>query len=115
MKRYIFTLLATLAFCCASAQDKRPDTLWYQYDNRFVGNEVISIVGFDSITFNKTGMKRYRTNAETGKVSALTKLYPARFFLFPHATTSPRTLLHLFGSGFHQGEFTVLLPAFQGV
>ena len=52
MKRYIFTLLASLAFCCASAQDKRPDTLWYQYDNRFVGNEVISIVGFDSITFN---------------------------------------------------------------
>ena len=57
MKRYIFTLLASLAFCCASAQDKRPDTLWYQYDNRFVGNEVISIVGFDSITFNKTGYK----------------------------------------------------------
>ena len=84
MKRYIFTLLATLAFCCASAQDKRPDTLWYQYDNRFVGNEVISIVGFDSITFNKTGMKRYRTNAETGKVSALTKLYPTQpgFFYF---------------------------------
>jgi len=61
-----------------------PDTIWYRYDNRFVANEYIPLEGVDSIVFLKGSLKRYKTNAETGKTSTSSKIYPkeAGFFYF---------------------------------
>lgn len=78
MKRH---LLIALSLCFSGlhswAQKERPDTLWYKYDNRFVANEVIPLEDVDSVVFTKTATKRYKTNAETGKVTSTTKPYPS--------------------------------------
>lgn len=56
------------------AQEK-PDTMWFQFNDRFTENEIIDLTGVDSIEFSKTRLKLYKYNEATGKVNALPKTY----------------------------------------
>lgn len=56
------------------AQEK-PDTMWVQFNDRFVENEVIDLNQVDSIEFLSHSYKTYKYNPSTGRVSARTKSY----------------------------------------
>ena len=56
------------------AQEK-PDTMWVQFDDRFVENEVIDLNQIDSIEFLNYNYKTYKHNPSSGRVSARTKAY----------------------------------------
>ena len=56
------------------AQEK-PDTMWVQFNDRFVENEVIVLNQVDSIEFLSHSYKTYKYNPSTGRVSARTKSY----------------------------------------
>lgn len=58
----------------AVAQEK-PDTMWVQFNDRFVENEVIDLNQVDSIEFLSHSYKTYKYNPSTGRVSARTKSY----------------------------------------
>lgn len=56
------------------AQEK-PDTMWVQFNDRFVENEVIDLNQVDSIEFLSHSYKTYKYNPSTDRVSARTKSY----------------------------------------
>ncbi len=76
MKKYCLLFLALL---CASAlpirAQEKPDTLWFQFENRFTANQVISLANTDSIQFFKNNYKRYRYNPSTGRTVAVPATY----------------------------------------
>ncbi len=77
MKRNMILMLALLASAVSlhvNAQTK-PDTLWFQFDDPFTENEIISLTDVDSIIFGKSSYSRYRTNPSNGKVVKLNKSY----------------------------------------
>lgn len=85
-KNILCTAFLALIGLPALAQQAKPDTLWYKYDNRFVANEILPLTDIDSVVFTKTATKRYKTNSETGKVTSTTKTYPSEtgYFYFDH-------------------------------
>jgi hypothetical protein len=77
MKRNVFLMLTFLTSAMGvhmNAQTK-PDTLWFQFDDPFTENEIISLTDVDSIIFGKSSFSRYRTNPSNGKVVKLNKSY----------------------------------------
>ena len=58
MTKKISTLLAIAALQATllSAQEK-PDTMWFQFEDRFTENEVIGLTNVDSIEFTNTRLK----------------------------------------------------------
>ena len=58
----------------AIAQEK-PDTMWVQFDDRFVENEIVDLTNIDSIAFLNYNYKAYKHNPSTGRVSVRTKAY----------------------------------------
>jgi len=58
----------------AFAQEK-PDTLWFQFTDRFTENEIIDLTDIDSIEFTKTMMKRFKYNASSGSILSMPKTY----------------------------------------
>ncbi|MBR1521796.1 MAG: DUF4859 domain-containing protein [Bacteroidaceae bacterium] len=75
-KKHLMATLLLLwgAFTCLNAQNK-PDTLWFQFDDRFMKNEIIDLTDVDSIEFTKTALKRYKLLTSTGRVTGMTKSY----------------------------------------
>lgn len=69
----IIAILALFASITAFAQ--KPDTLWFQFDDRFSANEIISLENTDSIMFNTASMQRYKYNANTDKVNKFSTSY----------------------------------------
>ena len=66
-------LLASIgSLTCAQ---EKPDTMWFQFNDRFTENEIIDLTGVDSMEFAKTRFKLYKYNEATGKVNALPKTY----------------------------------------
>ena len=75
MRHIIYTILATfLAVTATMAQDK-PDSLWFQFDDRFTANEIYDLYNVDSIQFGKTGFKRYQYREANDRVLAFNKTY----------------------------------------
>lgn len=74
MKKLFSLFTALLCAASISAQEK-PDTMWFQFDDRFTENEIISLEGVDSIEFRKASFSRYKYSANTDKVLALSKSY----------------------------------------
>lgn len=77
MKKFFSTValwvMASIGgFTCAQ---EKPDTMWFQFNDRFTENEIIDLTGVDSIEFSKTRLKLYKYNEATGKVNALPKTY----------------------------------------
>lgn len=91
MKKLLLAAAASLQIAAAQAQSA--DTIWYQYTNRFVANDVVSLVGYDSITFGKNYMKRWKTNTSTGTATGTSKAYPKQEGVFRFGTPE-RYLVH---------------------
>ena len=67
-------LLASAVSFVANAQDK-PASVWFQFDDRFMENDVIDLTNVDSIEFTKGGLKRYIYNPTSNKVTSSLKGY----------------------------------------
>lgn len=74
IKRILSLLAVTVAGVVVYAQEK-PDTMWFQFDDRFTENEVVNLSGIDSIEVTNTRFKMYKYNASTGKVTNLPKTF----------------------------------------
>lgn len=62
MKNLLLTL--TIAACCSTAiAQEKPDTMWVQFDDRFVENEIIDLSNIDSLEFLSGSYKTYKTTA----------------------------------------------------
>ena len=72
--RNILLAISIVMCCCLVAQEK-PDTMWVQFDDRFVENEIIDLTQIDSIEFLLRNYKMYKYNPSTDKVTARTKSY----------------------------------------
>ncbi len=73
-KLFASLFIAASAIGSLHAQEK-PDTMWFQFDDRFVTNEIISLVNIDSISFEKTKYRRYKYMESTDRVIPQTKAY----------------------------------------
>ena len=65
-----------MTYCCAIAQVK-PDTMWVQFDDRFVENEIIDLTNIDSLEFQNTNYKLYKYYPGANRTTARTKTYRA--------------------------------------
>ena len=74
MKNILFAIGMAVCGSITVAQEK-PDTMWVQFDDRFVENEVIDLNQIDSIEFLNYNYKTYKHNPSSGRVSARTKAY----------------------------------------
>ena len=77
----IHTTIKSVLLACACmtgltsfAQDK-PEKITFCFDDRFIANEEIDLTNIDSISFEKTSMKRYKYLEATGNVLKLSKSY----------------------------------------
>lgn len=69
-----------MAFCAMTITNitafaQKPDTIWFQFDDRFIENQIIDLVNVDSVEFGKSSLKRWKYNATTDKSTGLTKSY----------------------------------------
>lgn len=71
--KQLFIAAACTASATAMAQDK-PENITYCFENRFLLNESLSLDGIDSLSFGKTGLKRYKTTS-SGTTLPLNKTY----------------------------------------
>lgn len=74
MKNILFAIGIAVCGSITVAQEK-PDTMWVQFDDRFVENEVIDLNQIDSIEFLNYNYKTYKHNPSSDRVSARTKAY----------------------------------------
>ena len=74
--RNILLSLSLMTYCCAIAQVK-PDTMWVQFDDRFVENEIIDLTNIDSLEFQNTNYKLYKYYPGANRTTARTKTYRA--------------------------------------
>ena len=75
MKKLILFVTAVVLIGVKAYAQEKPDTLWFQFNDRFTENEIINLTGVDSIEFAKTRFRMYKYNEATGKVNALPKTY----------------------------------------
>ena len=61
--------------CSSLVAQEKPDTMWVQFDDRFVENEIINLNQIDSIEFLNHNYKTYKCNPSTGRVSVRTTSY----------------------------------------
>lgn len=74
MKNITSIIFACILSLNMYAQSK-PDTLWFQFSDRFMANEIFDMNNVDSIEFNKASFKRYKYFDSTGRVTGLSKTY----------------------------------------
>lgn len=67
--------LGLSAFAASLSAQEKPDTMWFQSDDRFTENEIITLVDVDSISFQKTRFVRYRNTENSQKTISLSKTY----------------------------------------
>ena len=75
MIKKIFPILAVFATCAVSFAQEKPDTMWFQFTDRFTRNEIIDLTDIDSIEVSKTRFKLYKMSPTTGKVTSLPKSF----------------------------------------
>lgn len=73
MKKILFAI--GMAICSCMIAQEKPDTMWVQFNDRFVENEIIDLNQIDSIEFLNHNYKTYKYNPSTDRVSARTKSY----------------------------------------
>ena len=74
MKNLLFAIAVVALSNTIIAQEK-PDTMWVQFNDRFVENEIIDLNQIDSIEFLNYNYKAYKHSPSTGRVSARTISY----------------------------------------
>ena len=75
--RKLLSALTILCFCgtATALRAQKPDTLWFQFNDRFTANEIIDLTNVDSVEFTKTSLRRYKYLPASGSVSILPKSY----------------------------------------
>ena len=73
MKKTLFAI--GMAICSCMIAQEKPDTMWVQFNDRFVENEIIDLNQIDSIEFLNHNYKTYKYNPSTDRISARTKSY----------------------------------------
>ena len=73
MKKILFDI--GMAICSCMIAQEKPDTMWVQFNDRFVENEIIDLNQIDSIEFLNHNYKTYKYNPSTDRISARTKSY----------------------------------------
>ena len=73
MRNILFAI--GMAICCSMIAQEKPDTMWVQFDDRFMENEIIDLNQVDSIEFLNHNYKTYKHNPSTDRVSIRTKSY----------------------------------------
>lgn len=68
-------LAISIVMCSSLVAQEKPDTMWVQFDDRFVENEIINLSQIDSIEFLNHNYKTYKCNPSTGRVSVRTTSY----------------------------------------
>ena len=58
MKKILLAL--SLMICCSGMAQEKPDTMWVQFDDRFVENEIIDLTHIDSLEFQTSTYKLYK-------------------------------------------------------
>ncbi len=75
MKKIFATLTAVALSAVSLCAQEKPDTMWFQFDDRFTANEILDLKGIDSISFEKDKFKRFKYFAATGNVTGMSKRY----------------------------------------
>ncbi len=75
MKKIFATLTAVALSAASLCAQEKPDTMWFQFDDRFIANEIIDLRGVDSIGFEKSKFRRYKYFESTGNVIGMQKPY----------------------------------------
>lgn len=75
MKKSICALFAMGCLTLTAMAQEKPDTLWFQFNDRFTANEIIDLTDIDSLKFNKTNFTQYKYRESTGRTTGLTKVY----------------------------------------
>ena len=73
MKKILFTIICGLLYFNSFAQ--KPDTLWFQHNDRFTVHEYYALENVDSIAFNKTQFRRFKYLPSVDRVSRLNSSY----------------------------------------
>ena len=73
MKNILFAV--GMVICSCMIAQEKPDTMWVQFNDRFVENEIIDLYQVDSIEFLNHNYKTYKHNPSTDRVSVRTKSY----------------------------------------
>ena len=73
MKKILFAL--SMAVCCCAIAQEKPDTMWVQFDDRFVQNEIIDLTNIDSLEFLNSSYKLYKYYPGADRTTARTKTY----------------------------------------
>ena len=73
MRNILFAI--GMAICCSMIAQEKLDTMWVQFDDRFMENEIIDLNQVDSIEFLNHNYKTYKHNPSTDRVSIRTKSY----------------------------------------
>ena len=78
MKNLLLALSMAICSITVIAQEK-PDTMWVQFNDRFVENEIIDLTRIDSLEFLTGSYKMYKYNPSTDRVSPRSKSYRTDF------------------------------------
>ena len=73
MRNILFAM--SMVICSCMIAQEKPDTMWVQFDDRFVENEIIDLNQVDSIEFLNHNYKTYKYSPSTDRVSARIKSY----------------------------------------
>lgn len=73
--RLILIALSVWAFHLTAHAQEHPTTLWFQFDDRFTENEVVSLTNVDSISFSLNTYRLYQYLAARDRVRVTSKDY----------------------------------------
>ena len=79
MKKILLAL--SLMICCSGMAQEKPDTMWVQFDDRFVENEIIDLTHIDSLEFQTSTYKLYKYYPNTDialRIRAIVSSLPIR-------------------------------------
>ena len=68
-------LALSIALCYNAFAQEKPDTMWVQFDDRFVENEIIDLTNIDSLEFLSSTYKLYKYHAGADRTTARSKSY----------------------------------------
>ncbi len=75
MKKIFASLFIAASAAVSLQAQEKPDTLWFQFDDRFVANEIIDLRNVDSISFEKSRFRRFKYMESLDTVRGYTKTY----------------------------------------
>ena len=64
-----------MVLCHNAIAQEKPDTMWVQFDDRFVENEIIDLTNIDSLEFQNTNYKLYKYYPGANRTTSRTKTY----------------------------------------